>query len=75
MVHGSGPLRVVPGHMDQHQYLQILSECLSDVINKYGMDKKNVIYQYDNDPKHKAKSVSNGRLSKAIVIWMAVSVT
>jgi hypothetical protein len=43
--------------MDQYQYLQILSECLPDVIDKYGMNKKSVIYQYDNDPKHKAKSV------------------
>jgi hypothetical protein len=48
---------VVSDHLDRHQYLQILSECLSDVINKYEMDKKNVIYQYDNDPKHKDKSV------------------
>jgi hypothetical protein len=55
--HSPRPLRVVSGQLDQHQYLQILSKCLPDVIRKYVMNKKNVIYQYDNDPKRKAKSV------------------
>jgi hypothetical protein len=55
--HGPGPLRVVSGRMDQHQYLQILKECLPGVISKYEMDKDKVIFQHDNDPKHKAKSV------------------
>jgi hypothetical protein len=68
MAHGPRPLRIVSSHIDQHQYLQILSECLSDVISKYEMDKKNAIYQYDNDPKHKAKAYSNGWLSKATML-------
>jgi hypothetical protein len=84
MTHGPRLLRVVSGHMDQHQYLQILKECLPGVIRKYGMDEKNVIYQYDNDPKHKAKSVQqqlaeqgynvmDGRLSYLILILLKIS--
>jgi hypothetical protein len=57
MTHDPGSLRMVSGHLDQCQYLQILSWCLHNVINKYGMDKDKFIYQYDNDPKHKAKGV------------------
>jgi hypothetical protein len=30
----------VVGDRYKHQYLQILSECLPDIIGKYGMDKK-----------------------------------
>jgi hypothetical protein len=72
MTHDPRPLRVVFDHLDQHQ-------CLHSVIDKYGMDKDKVIYQYDNDPKHKAKRVQqwlaeqgynamDGRLSHLILI-------
>jgi uncharacterized protein YdaL len=56
MTYGPRPLRIVSGHLDQHQYLHMFNEYLPDVINKYGMDKE-IIYQYDNDSKHRARSV------------------
>jgi hypothetical protein len=43
-VHGPRQLGVVFSHLGQHQYLQILNERLPNVINKYGMGKKKVIY-------------------------------
>jgi hypothetical protein len=82
--HGPGPLRVVSGRMDQHQYLQILKKCLPDVINNYGMDNDKVTFQHDNGPKHKAKSIQkwlaeqgynvmNGRLSRLTLILSRTS--
>ena len=56
-VHGPGFMCKIDGSMDQHTYKQILTEELLKTIEWYDMDAKKVIFQHDNDPKHKAKSV------------------
>ena len=49
--------RGAPHTMDQHQYKRILEEDVYETIEEYEMDATRVIFQHDNDPKHKAKSV------------------
>jgi hypothetical protein len=53
----------------------MLSKCLPDVTRKYGMDKKRGIYQYDNDPKHKAKSIQKWLTEQGykIMEWLSQS--
>lgn len=41
--------------MDAQLYSEILQHELMDSIQYYGLDKKNVIFQQDNDPKHTSK--------------------
>jgi transposase len=55
--HGPGFMCKLEGTMDQHLYKQILEEDLYGTIEEYEMDVTRVIFQHDNDPKHKAKSV------------------
>lgn len=55
---GPGFMCKIEGTMDQHLYKLILKQDLQDTIEFYGMDPKKVIFQHDNDPKHKAKSVT-----------------
>ena len=49
----------IEGTMDRHQYLSILQDGLLPTIGHYGLDREKVIFQHDNDPKHKAKIVSD----------------
>lgn len=55
--HGPGFACKIDGTMDQVLYKNILEDELLHTIEYYGMDAKQVIFQHDNDPKHKAKSV------------------
>jgi hypothetical protein len=55
--HGPKLLQAIPSHLNQRQYTHILSECSLGVVGKYGMDKEDTIFQYDNNPKYRAKSV------------------
>jgi transposase len=55
--HGPGFLCRIMGTMDQHLYKLILEEDLQKTIEFYDMDAEQVVFQHDNDPKHKAKSV------------------
>ncbi len=54
---GVGYLCKIQGIMDQHLYKTILEEELMETIEFYDMDPTEVIFQHDNDPKHKSKSV------------------
>jgi hypothetical protein len=45
----------VDGGMDSELYCKILDEDLLDTINDYGLDKSEIIFQHDNNPKHTAK--------------------
>ena len=54
---GPGFTCKIEGTIDQHLYKKILREDLYETIEEYGMDANRVIFQHDNDPKHKAKSV------------------
>jgi len=47
----------IEGMMDQHLYKQILEDELLRTIIWYHMDANRVIFQQDNDSKHKARSV------------------
>ena len=54
---GVGYLCKIEGNMDQHLYKSILDDDLMNTIDFYDLDMEQVIFQHDNDPKHKAKSV------------------
>ena len=45
--------------MDQHLYRSILEDEYVKTIEWYGIVPRDVIFQQDNDPKYKAKSVQN----------------
>lgn len=73
--HGPGFICKIEGTMDQHLYKKILREDLYETIEEYGMDVTRVIFQHDNDPKHKAKSVQVwlGEQPFAVLDWPAQS--
>ena len=54
---GVGYLCKIEGIMDQHLYKNILEEELMETMEFYEIDPKEVIFQHDNDPKHKSKLV------------------
>jgi hypothetical protein len=54
---GVGFMCKINGIMDQHLYKKILSEELMATLEYYSLEPKKVIFQQDNDPKHRAKSV------------------
>lgn len=54
---GVGYLCKINGTMDQHLYKSILEGDLMNTIEFYELDPQQIIFQHDNDPKHKAKSV------------------
>jgi transposase len=54
---GVGFLCRIADTMDQHLYKSILEDELLRTIEWYSMDTDKVIFQHDNDPKHKARSV------------------
>src|SRR5215470_6613827 len=55
--HGTGFMCKIEGTMDQHLYKQILEDELLRTIEWYDMNIEQLIFQQDNDSKHKAKSV------------------
>jgi transposase len=54
-IHGPGFLAKIDGGMDADLYCQILDSDLKSTIEFYGLEKKDVVFQHDNDPKHTAK--------------------
>ncbi len=54
---GPGYICKIEGTMDQYLYKQILEEDLYETIKEYEIDVNYTIFQHDNDPKHKARSV------------------
>ena len=57
--HGPGFMCRIVDKMDQYLYKLILEEDLLETIEWYGLDAERVIFQHDNDPKHRARSVQN----------------
>ena len=47
----------IDGKMDQNLYRKILQYDLMKTMEFYRRDTQRVIFQHDNDPKHKAKNV------------------
>ena len=56
---GPGYMYKINGIMDQHLYRTSLEDDLIQTIKFYQLDTEKVIFQHDNDPKNKAKSVQN----------------
>jgi transposase len=56
---GAGYMCKIDTIMDQHLYRSILEDEFVKTIEWYGLVPRDVIFQQDNDPKHKAKSVQN----------------
>lgn len=54
---GVGYLCKIEETMDQHLYKSILEDDLINTIEFYELEPQEVIFQHDNDPKHKSKSV------------------
>jgi transposase len=54
---GVGFLCRIVDKMDQHLYKSILEDELLRTIEWYGLNPDKVVFQHDNDPKHKARSV------------------
>jgi transposase len=55
--YGPGFMCKINNMMDQHVYKQILQNYLLQTIDWYHLDAEKVIFQHDNDPKHRARSV------------------
>ena len=53
--HGLGFSCRIDNTMDGELYSKILNDELIQTINYYQMDKATLIFQHDNDPKHKSK--------------------
>jgi transposase len=56
---GVGYICHIEVNMTQDVYLEILEDDLISTIEFYGFEKEKIIFQHDNDPKHKAKRVQN----------------
>ena len=56
---GAGFMCKIDSIMDQYLYRSILEDELLKTIEFYELEPKQVIFQHDNDPKHKAKSIQN----------------
>jgi transposase len=55
---GVGYACKIDGRMDGDLYLKILEEDLQESISYFGKTKGDVIFQQDNDPKHKCKKAT-----------------
>jgi hypothetical protein len=48
----------IDGRMDAERYTNILQANFLRTVEDYGLDKANLIFQQDNDPKHTSKKAS-----------------
>lgn len=53
--HGIGNLCRINEKMNSELYCQVLKEDFLETLNWYNMNKKDIIFQHDNDPKHTSK--------------------
>ena len=52
---GVGHVCRIDGHMDAGTYTGILDSELMQTLEYYGLDKRRIMFQQDNDPKHTSK--------------------
>lgn len=55
---GVGNLVKIDGTMNAELYCKILEEDLLGSLEWYGLDRKEIVFQHDNDPKHTAKKTT-----------------
>jgi len=65
----------IEGTMDQYLYRSILEDELLQTLDHYEMEYSQIFFMYDNDPKHKAKSVVQWLIDQEISVldWPAQS--
>lgn len=56
---GVGDLVLIEGKMDAQLYTEILEDNLLASIADYGLKKKDIVFQQDNDPKHTSKKAKD----------------
>jgi transposase len=59
MWEGPGYGTKIDGRMDADLYVSILEDELQQSLQHYGKDTEDVVFQQDNDPKHKSKKATN----------------
>ena len=53
--HGFGRLHLVEGRMNAVQYVSILEDAFLGTLQDQNIDRRNIYFQQDNDPKHTSK--------------------
>jgi transposase len=74
-VHGVGLMCRIEGKMDASLYEEIMEDELQGTVDFYGMDREDLIFQQDNDPKHTSKRAQNWFKDNGIKVldWPAQS--
>lgn len=57
-VHGPGYITKIEGNMDSDLYIKIIEEDYDQTLVDFGLENQDVIFQQDNDPKHKSKKTT-----------------
>ena len=73
--YGVGHCQLVEGKMNAMQYVEILENSLEKSLGLYDLERQDIIFQQDNDPKHTSKTASEWFRSSKIetITWPAQS--
>ena len=68
---GTGVSRTYEGRVNQYTYKNVLENCLVPSIEIFGGDRELLIFQEDNAPAHKARSVAGWLYEEGIrtLVW------
>ena len=63
----------IDGGLDAPLYVKILDDELQQTIDYYQLDRQNIVFQHDNDPKHTSLLATQWLRDKAIEVlqWPA----